>query len=134
MEAYPMPLFIKLEVRDIERSMEWYKEVLDFNVVYCLPGQEDNIVMAHIRGDKYQDLMLIPAGSPVHPNGITINLQWQDVQMTAKRAPAESIIEGPVERPWNAREIVLQDPDGYRLIISEVLQPDLSFDEVMKGF
>ncbi|KML28723.1 VOC family protein [Rossellomorea marisflavi] len=134
MEAYPMPMFVKMEVRDIERSVKWYKDVLEFNEVYSLRGEENKMVMAHIRGERYQDLMLIPAGSIVHPQGITINLQWHDVHLTAGRAPDSSIVEGPVDRPWNAREVVLIDPDGYRVTLSEMLHSSLSFDEVRQGF
>jgi catechol 2,3-dioxygenase-like lactoylglutathione lyase family enzyme len=134
MEAYPMPMFVKMEVRDIERSVKWYKDVLEFNEVYCHRGAENQIVMVHIRGERYQDLMLIPAGSPVLPEGFTINLQWKDVDLTAKRAPESNIMEGPADRPWNARELVLIDPDGYKLTLSELLHRGMSFDEVRKGF
>ncbi|KON84477.1 hypothetical protein AF331_10465 [Rossellomorea marisflavi] len=134
MEAYPMPMFVKMEVRDIERSVKWYKDVLEFNEVYCHRGEENQIVMVHIRGERYQDLMLIPAGSPVLPEGFTINLQWKDVDLTAKQAPESNIMEGPADRPWNARELVLIDPDGYKLTLSELLHRGMSFDEVRKGF
>ncbi|MHC8521283.1 VOC family protein [Rossellomorea sp. H39__3] len=40
MEAYPMPMFVKMEVRDIERSVKWYKDVLEFNEVYSLRGRK----------------------------------------------------------------------------------------------
>lgn len=58
MEAYPMPLFVKLSVNNMESSLNWYKEVLHFDSVFELPDGDGNTIMAHIRGNKYQDIML----------------------------------------------------------------------------
>jgi len=42
--------------------------------------------------------------------------------------------EGPVDRPWNTRNVVVRDPDGYRLVFST---PDLGrmrdFETTMQG-
>ena len=50
------------------------------------------------------------------------------------------ILEGPLDRPWNVRELVVLDPDGYRLVFNgPVPGAELrSFDEIVadaaKGF
>ncbi|MFJ6209425.1 hypothetical protein [Lysinibacillus sp. NPDC092081] len=36
-EFYQMPLFVKLKVRDIKKSKEWYANVLSFNSVFDFP-------------------------------------------------------------------------------------------------
>ena len=33
-------------------------------------------------------------------------------------ADAGAVIEGPVDRPWNTRDVVVRDPDGYRLVFT----------------
>ena len=39
--------------------------------------------------------------------------------------------EGPVTRAWNTREIVVVDPDGYRLVFFEAVDVERSFEEVI---
>lgn len=83
----------------------------------------------HLRRVKYQDVLLTVAASPdaesAGPTGQGVSLCFSvgtpaDVDCLAaqaKRHPA-SILEGPVKRPWNVRELVLSDPDGYRIVLS----------------
>ena len=47
------------------------------------------------------------------------------------RQSTPTSVEGPLDRPWNVREVTVQDPDGYRLRFSEPIDTNLSFDEVM---
>ena len=41
------------------------------------------------------------------------------------------VAEGPVNRPWNTRDIVVHDPDGYRLVFFEPVDITRSFEDVM---
>ena len=45
------------------------------------------------------------------------------------------IIEGPINRPWNARDVVIADPEGHRLTFTGPAPRDgttpASFDEVI---
>ncbi|MDX8367057.1 hypothetical protein [Cytobacillus sp. IB215665] len=53
MDYYPMPLFVKLSVENMDYSLKWYNEVIDFKSIFELPDKEGNTIMAHIRGEKY---------------------------------------------------------------------------------
>ncbi|KXZ13209.1 hypothetical protein AXI59_08855 [Bacillus nakamurai] len=86
MEAYPMPMFAKLTVQDVKKSIQWCKNVLQFAA--------------------------------------------DDVDVYVKNAGAD-IIEGPVIRPWNARELVLKDPDGYVLTLSMRADHEKTFHDVI---
>jgi len=52
----------------------------------------------------------------------------------ARIREAGAVIEGPVDRPWNTRDVVVSDPDGYRLVFST---PDFArmrdFETAMRG-
>src|SRR5512147_3013759 len=114
-EFYPMPLFVKLMVRDVARSAEWYAEALGFRSVYAMPGADGRQVMNHLRLDRYQDLMLLagpPSDNPA-ARGFVINLTFSgDMQALAERARKTGApVEGPVARPWNALEVTATDPD-----------------------
>jgi catechol 2,3-dioxygenase-like lactoylglutathione lyase family enzyme len=142
-----MPSFVTLLVSDIRRSTEWYCNGLGFLEVFTMPGPEGVPSLVHLRWTKYGDLLLYPdrggalANTP-RGKGVGLNYRAEDVDQLAIRAREHGaqIVEGPVDRPWNARELVIVDPDGYRLVFSQ-LQPAgmrASFDDVVaaaaKGF
>jgi hypothetical protein len=47
------------------------------------------------------------------------------------RAAGSPTVEGPIERPWNMREVTITDLDGYRPRFSGPIDMDKSFYEVM---
>ena len=40
-------------------------------------------------------------------------------------------VTGPIDQPWNVREVTVLDPDGYKLIFMAPINLNLSFDEVV---
>lgn len=138
--VYPMPLFVRLTVADLDESVEWYRAV-GFSVVYEMLG------MAHLRYRKYADVMLVgedrvtgerrvteSAGERRRGRGVAVYLtvETESVDDVASRATASDLsMAGPHETAWNTRELTLRDPDGYELVFSEVVDPDRSFEDVM---
>lgn len=141
-DVYPMPLFPRLAVSDVSESTGWY-EALGFDVVYSMPA------MAHVRYRKYADVMLaadatLPFGAsddtgspPPDRRGAGVSLfvtvESEPVDDVAGRARSSGIDvgDGPVETPWNTRELRLADPDGYEVVFSEgPVDEAASFDEV----
>jgi len=137
-EFYPMPAFISLEVTDVSVSTAWYEAALGFRSVYdAPPGPDGRPAMVHLRRDRYQDLLLFPAqpGSLSTPGqGVVINFLpgEESVDTLARNAKTAGspMVEGPIERPWNVREVTIHDPDGYRLRFSEPIDTTKSFAEV----
>lgn len=71
--------------------------------------------------------------------GIALSLQMLErfdgsVDVFAEQVKAKdaNIMSGPLDQPWNVRELTLLDPDGYRLVFTTPLHLNLSFDEVVK--
>ena len=135
-DFYPMPMFIHLEVADLPASVDWYQRALGFRVVF--EGPPGGPSMAHLRRDRYQDLLLFPApsGGLGQPGqGVTIQFQAgaAAVEEIARqvRAAGTERVEGPVARPWNVRDVTVYDLDGYRLRFSEPMDMGKGFDEVM---
>ena len=114
--------------------------MLGFFVLFEVPGQ-----LVHLRREKYQDILFKPAdGLNVDPStkslGQGVSMCFSvgsvaDVNRLGSHAAQlkATIIEGPVDRPWNVREIVLHDPDGYRLAVSGGPIADVNFAEVFPG-
>lgn len=132
-DFYVMPQFVTLDAANLLDSSQWYVHVLGFSVVFELPGQ-----LVHLRRDRYQDILLRPAAGP--PSGLrgvgaTVCLTVggpDDVDRLADRAQScgATIVEGPINRPWNVRELVLSDPDGYRLSLSGGPLADLPMSDL----
>jgi hypothetical protein len=39
---------------------------------------------------------------------------------------------GPIDQPWNVREVTVIDPDGYKLIFTMPINMNLDFDTVIE--
>lgn len=140
-EIYPMPSFPLLAVSDVERSSRWYQETLGFADVFTLRGNSGQALLAHLRWCTHADLLLSPGRTAIDgPRGLGVTLNFStvsadDVAERARTAGA-TIVDGPSDRPWNARDVTIADPDGYRLTFtapqSQVVEGGVpSFDEVM---
>lgn len=135
-----MPMFPTLAVRNVGASVEWYSEVVGFGTVFVLPGADVRPVLAHLRWRKYADVLLVPdegGSDSQRVKGAGVSLSFL-VGESGVDALAERLVgleveldEGPVTRPWNTREIVVVDPDGYRLVFFEAMDVERSFEDVM---
>lgn len=141
-QIYPMPSFPVVNVTDVERSSRWYQDVLGFADVFTLRGHDGVSLLAHLRWCTYADLLLTPTRAPIEsPRGLGIALNFATTSADAvadrARSAGATILDGPTDRPWNARDVTIADPDGYRLTFTAP-QPHVlggerpSFDEVMQ--
>lgn len=137
-DIYGMPAFAQLVVADLERSSRWYQEVLGFADVFTMRGHDGTPFLAHLRWSQYADVLLSPARAPIdgaRGRGVTLNFLTPSADEVAARARAARVepVDGPTDRPWNARDVVFEDPDGYRLTFTgrSASRPAESFDAVV---
>ncbi len=142
-EIYPMPLFPMLIVKDIEASSNFYQNVLGFKHIFAMPAPDGKPGLVHLRWVKYADLLITRSrdGKELHePKGIGISLNFNmfehfngDIDAFAKHARENGAnITGPIEQPWNVREVTVIDPDGYKLIFTMPININLGFDTVIE--
>jgi uncharacterized glyoxalase superfamily protein PhnB len=136
-DFYPMPLFVKLLVRDITTSAKWYEDALGFRSVYALAGENGTQVLNHLRLGRYQDLMLIAQPQSLSESnkgqGVVINLTI-DKELDSLAQQAKSVgarVEGPAETQWNTQEVTVSDPDGYVLTFSQVVDANRAFSAAL---
>lgn len=118
-----MPIFCTLTVKSIEKSIDWYKS-LGFRSIFSIQDPAtDKVTFAHLRREKYQDILLVKGigDATANAGGMAITMQaWGDIdQLTenAKNLGARVIVE-PYDTPWNTREVTFEDCDGYRITFS----------------
>lgn len=143
-EIYPMPFFVNLIVTDLDVSSKFYQEVLGFRHVFTMPGPGGKAMLVHLRWSKYADLLLSAPrdGKAIpEPRGAGVALSFQmlerfdgsvDALADQAKAGGVNIASGPLDRPWNVRELTILDPDGYQLVFTAPLNANLDFDEVLK--
>jgi catechol 2,3-dioxygenase-like lactoylglutathione lyase family enzyme len=144
-EIYPIPSFPMVIVRDLEASSKFYQEVLGFKHIFSMPGPGGKPGLAHLRWLKYADMLItLPRdGKEIpEPRGAGVFLSFQmlerfggSVDALAERAKAKgaNIISGPLDQPWNVREVTILAPDGYRLVFTTPINTGLGFNEMIEN-
>lgn len=124
-EVYPMPMFATLSVADVAAVERWYQDALGFKTMFAGPliGGQPSIV--HLRRNKYQDVLLVPARTAGGSSSSTLSLSFSidDVDGLASRARSvaavgASVVSDPVDTPWNTRDVRVTDPAGHTLIFT----------------
>ena len=114
------PYFTKLLVLDQKASVAFY-EALGFARV----GADGTFI--HLRWEERGDVMLVGAPTGVQVGGkrgwgvlLCFTSQTSLDELKARAEKLGAPVEGPDTKPWHTRELVVTDPDGYRL---NFLQP-----------
>ena len=142
-EIYPMPSFPMLIVSDLEASSNFYQHALGFKHMFTMPGPGGHPALVHLRWVKYADLLLTKPrdGKELpEPRGAGVSLNFGmfdrfngDIDAFAKQARENGAdVTGPIDQPWNVREVTVLDPDGYKLIFTVPLNVNLAFDKVIE--
>jgi catechol 2,3-dioxygenase-like lactoylglutathione lyase family enzyme len=107
--------FTRLLVLDREVSARFY-EGLGFTRV-ATDG-----TFLHVRWAAEGDVFLVPAPTGVNVGGkrgwgVLLGFIADDLDALIARAEAlGATVQGPQVQPWHTREVVVVDPDGYRLV------------------
>lgn len=115
MSAVPLKNFLKLLVLDQKASATFY-ETLGFTRV----GADGTFI--HLRWQDSGDVLLVatPTGVRIDAKrgyGVLICFTSEtDVDVLAERAKSlNAPMQGPETQPWHTRDLIVTDPDGYRL-------------------
>ncbi len=142
-DIYPMPSFPMLIVKDLEASSKWYQDVLGFKHIFTMPGPGGQPALVHLRWVKYADLLIAKPrdGKELsEPKGAGVSLNFNmfdcfngDIDAFAKQAREKGAnILGPIDQPWNVREVTALDPDGYKLVFTIPININLGFEKVIE--
>jgi uncharacterized glyoxalase superfamily protein PhnB len=83
-------------------------------------------MLVHLRRRKYQDLLITPSrdDETKPPSTLTISFNVDgEIDDLAARAHAAaplgaSAVRGPIDTPWNTRDLRVTDPAGHELIFT----------------
>jgi hypothetical protein len=120
-EIYVMPSFVKAEVRDLSASARWY-EAAGFVVLAVMPGPGGQPALVHLRRQRYQDILLVPAGErPAEAFRVTMAAGGDDLVRRAQSVKQHGTGEasGPYPTPWRTNDLTLTDVDGNVVTFTE---------------
>ncbi|HXV86222.1 MAG TPA: VOC family protein [Gemmatimonadales bacterium] len=118
-----------LTVRDMPRSLAWYRDVLGFTVDETWEDS-GRLAGAGLKAGTAR-LVLTQAGqsqpgTPSQSSGFRLyftTAQDIDEVATAIKARGGKLAAEPAVQPWGVKTFVLEDPDGFQLIISSAEEP-----------
>jgi catechol 2,3-dioxygenase-like lactoylglutathione lyase family enzyme len=142
-DIYGMPAFTTLTVADLDRTVDWYTNGLDFIVLFTVPGPDATPALVHLRRWRYQDILVRPGLTRRDraPAGgewsISVMADADHLDDLAKRARDHGggAVEGPFDTPWNTRDVRFTDPDGYTVVYTARRpegERDERFSEMMR--
>ena len=62
-DIYGMPAFVTFTVSDLDQTIDWYVNGLDFIVLFSIPGP-DGPSLVHLRRWRYQDILIRHGRAP----------------------------------------------------------------------
>lgn len=117
-----------LIVTDLDRSVSFYREVLDLSVaerrgsrVAFETGQCTLVLEEEFDRETFETYGLYPPGD-TPGRGVIVGLRYDDVDEVYERAVAADveILTEPREADWGETLFLLRDPDGYAIDVVEV--------------
>jgi uncharacterized glyoxalase superfamily protein PhnB len=120
-------LSASLTVKDIERSLTWYREVAGFTVDRKFE-REGKLMAVSLKAGDVRVLITQDDGAKGldRARGEGFSLQFttaQDIDEVARRIrEAGGTLESEPATAWGARVFRVRDPDGFRLVFSSERQ------------
>jgi len=118
-----------LTVKDVEKSLVWYSEVVGFFVDQRYE-REGKLRAVSLKAGSVRILLNQDDGAKgwERVKGEGFSLQFttaQSVDDIAKRIKHHggTLEKEPTDMPWGARIFTFRDPDGYKLVISSERKP-----------
>lgn len=113
-------------VRDVEDAIGWYRDVLGFELeqVNRDPQGEDPTSYAVLRRDDVclhvvsESMVAADSGS----SGSHMTVRGLDALMDELTSKGVAVVRGIEDQPWGARDAIIADPDGNRMVLSETTE------------
>jgi catechol 2,3-dioxygenase-like lactoylglutathione lyase family enzyme len=114
----------QLRTTDLEASIRFYVDKLGFTLAF----RWEDFYAGLCAGDAELHLKRVDAPDPsiahvAEGDHVHLYIHVDDIDACddALRARGVPVLQGPVDRPWNTREIVLRDDQGHTLYLSQPL-------------
>jgi uncharacterized glyoxalase superfamily protein PhnB len=118
-------LGISLTVKDLQKSVTWYRDVLGFTVEREVM-RDDKLVAVGVRAGSVEFLLGQDNGAKgwerVKGEGFSLRISTEqsiDDLANGIKARGGALETEPTDMQWGARVFRITDPDGYKLSVSK---------------
>ncbi len=125
-----------LRVVDVERSMAWYREILGFSVdPFPVVAPYEFCILRRDAAEIMLRRTRSPAARTPTAHDWDVYLRLDGGELTAlldharKRTP---LVRGPELMPYGQIEFELEDPEGHRICVAEVLSDVTGFPRAVE--
>ena len=115
-----------LTVKDLEKSLAWYQDVVGFTVTQR-HEREGRLVAISLKAGSVELLIGRDDGAKgwdrVKGEGLSLQIATtQSIDELAARIKAKggTLTTEPADMPWGVRVFRVQDPDGFKFVFSSV--------------
>jgi uncharacterized glyoxalase superfamily protein PhnB len=113
-----------IATEDVSASLEYYTQVLGFEKhfvygdppVYAAVRRDDLLLYLSLDAELVRKLK----SADLHPD-VFLWVAGVDAAYDEHRASGAKVVEEIADRAWDARQYVVEDPNGYRLKFAEPL-------------
>ena len=122
---YGMPMFVTVPTSDLAASVDFWVRGLGFIDLFTIPGR-----LTHLRRWAFQDVLLVPAGRPADPPGVSVSFACVLSQVDGIAQACATLLpgctSGPRQTPWNTVDLEVVTPENARVIMTAArpLDPD----------
>jgi hypothetical protein len=115
---YGMPAFATIPTSNLAASVDFWVRGLGFFELFSIPG-----TFVHLRRWAFQDVLLVSAQSvPEQPSAMSVSfacvLSQVDPLAEACRALRPDSVDGPLNTPWNTRDLEVVTPEKARIVFT----------------
>ncbi|MFJ4296410.1 VOC family protein [Curtobacterium sp. NPDC089689] len=125
---YGMPAFVTVTTDDIDRSVRFWTEALDFFVLFAVPGR-----LVHLRRWAFQDVLLVPGAPQADGGTTTVSFACVLGELPAflERLALfpDAEVHGPTDTPWNTLDVEVVTPEHVRVVVTAAKPYDASSAE-----
>ena len=119
-------LTASLTVKDLEKSLAWYRDIVGFTVRQR-HERDGKLVAVSLKAGSVELLIGRDDGAKgwdrVKGEGMSLQLATtQNIDELAARIKAHggALVTEPADMPWGVRVFRVQDPDGFKFVISSI--------------
>lgn len=114
-----------LYVKDLERSIDFYRSVLRLEIAarpathFAVLQMGEGKLYLHKDPDRFSTSLEVLNTSTVRGHGLMLHFQVDDVDQTKQQCEmlGREISFGPVDQEFGQRQLYLYDPDGYNIVL-----------------
>ena len=110
----------KISTMRYAETLEFYCELLGLTALEEWDEADDRGVILEFPGGHREALLEIYASAePADLSALSLQFRVDDLGAFAMQLPPDLPFRGPVERPWGATYLYLDDPNGVQVIVYE---------------